>query len=62
VLGAEFLVFAVLCLAPRARLFGLPPGGSQFFFSITYLVSRDNPALLDERRKPSIQEGQPKSS
>jgi len=32
------------------------------FFSITYLVSRDNPALLDERRKPLIQEGQPKSS
>jgi hypothetical protein len=61
--GAEFLVFAVLCLAPRARLSGLPPGGSsQFFFSITYLVSRDNPALLDERRKPLIQEGQPKSS
>jgi len=37
-------------------------GSSQFFFSITYLVSRDNPALLDERRKPLIQEGQPKSS
>jgi hypothetical protein len=35
--------------------------GLAIFFSIAYLVSRDNPALLDERRKPLIQEGQPKS-
>lgn len=64
VLGAQFLLFAVLLFGPAGTVAW--PAGWAFlllFFApvllITRALARDNPALLDERMKPLIQKGQP---
>ncbi len=64
VLGANFLVLAVLLFGPAGTL-AWPAGWaflalfSRPLFLITRALARDDPALLDERMKPLIQNGQP---
>jgi hypothetical protein len=63
-LGVEFLVFAVLLFGAAGTLvWSAAWAFLTLFFGATFLITRalarDNPALLDQRMKPFIQEGQP---